>query len=196
MTDARGASGGRAIVGEIAETAGIVGFSTLAAVVYGIAHDQVTAHLCVEYFSIAHPPVFDTDSPLLLGLGWGIIATWWVGLPLGLGLAAAARLGSAPRLGLTELRSPIVKLMVASAIAALIAGAMGATLFVVGVIGVPGLWGAVIQPDRQAAFTADAWAHLVSYGFGILGGLFLIGHTIRRRLSGPGQPGRSPSVSS
>ena len=32
-------------------------FATLAAIVYGIVHDQVTAHLCVEYFTIAHPPV-------------------------------------------------------------------------------------------------------------------------------------------
>lgn len=186
----------RGIRAEIAEAIKITGFSTLAAIVYGVIHDQVTAHLCVEYFSLAHPPVFHTDSAFLLGLGWGIIATWWVGLPLGLGLTAAARLGRAPRLGLAELRPAIVKLMIASAIAALLAGTLGAILFVTGTIGVPGLWAAVIAPDRQAAFTADAWAHLASYGFGTLGGLFLIGHTIRRRLSDSAQPGRSPSTAS
>jgi hypothetical protein len=51
----------------------------LAAVLYGIVHDMFTAHLCVEYFSVFHPPVFNTDSPTLLALGWGVIATWWAG---------------------------------------------------------------------------------------------------------------------
>ena len=74
----------------------IVLFATLAAVCYGILHDQVTAHLCVEYFTIAHPPVFPTESPFWLAIGWGIIATWWVGLPLGVLLAVAARFGAKP----------------------------------------------------------------------------------------------------
>lgn len=37
----------------------------LAAIVYGICHDQVTARVCVEYFTIGHPPIFHTDSPTL-----------------------------------------------------------------------------------------------------------------------------------
>ena len=74
----------------------IVLFATLAAVCYGILHDQVTAHLCVEYFTIAHPPVFPTESPFWLAIGWGIIATWWVGLRLGVLLAVAARFGAKP----------------------------------------------------------------------------------------------------
>jgi hypothetical protein len=57
------------------ETLKIVGFAALAAIVYGIGHDQVTAHLCVEYFTIGHPPIFPTASPFLLALGWGVIAT-------------------------------------------------------------------------------------------------------------------------
>lgn len=56
------------------------------AVVYDVLHDQVTARLCVEYFTIAHPPLFDTDDPTLLGLAWGALATWWVGLALGVAL--------------------------------------------------------------------------------------------------------------
>jgi hypothetical protein len=64
-----------------------------AAVGYGEVHDQITAHLCVEYFSVAHPPIFHTDNPTLLAIGWGFIATWWVGMMLGVPLAAAARWG-------------------------------------------------------------------------------------------------------
>ncbi len=69
------------------------------AILYGIVHDQVTARVCVEYFTIGHPPVFDTDDTTLLALGWGVIATWWVGLGLGIPLAIAARAGSMPKRG-------------------------------------------------------------------------------------------------
>lgn len=167
---------------EVLEAIKIVFFSMGAAIVYGLVHDQVTAHICVEYFSIAHPPIFATTSPFLLGLGWGIIATWWVGLPLGLGLLVAARLGRAPRLGLAQLRRPIAKLMLVSAIAALVSGALGAFLVARRLVEVPGGWGAIIPLDKHVAFSADAWAHLASYGFGIIGGVVLIGHTAWRRL--------------
>ena len=52
----------------------------IAAVLYGIVHDQFTARICIEYFTIFHPPIFHTQSPTLLGIGWGIVATWWVGV--------------------------------------------------------------------------------------------------------------------
>jgi hypothetical protein len=47
----------------------IVALCIVAAVVYGIVHDQVTARICLEYFTEFHPPVFLTSSPTLLGLG-------------------------------------------------------------------------------------------------------------------------------
>src|SRR5687768_902651 len=112
----------------------------LVAVGYGVAHDLITAHLCVEYFTVAHPPVFPTRSPILLGLGWGIIATWWVGLLLGLGLAAAARLGSPPKLELGDVRRPVLLLMLASALAALLAGIAGASLAAAGIRSLAGEW--------------------------------------------------------
>ena len=39
---------------------GIVLLCVASAAVYGIVHDQVTARICVEYFTIGHAPVFDT----------------------------------------------------------------------------------------------------------------------------------------
>jgi hypothetical protein len=167
------------------EAARIVLFAMLAAIGYGILHDQVTAHLCVEYFTIAHPPVFATGSPFLLAVGWGILATWWVGLGLGGALAAAARLGPAPRIGLAELRRPILLLMAASACAAFVAGLCGALLAAAGAVTLPDDWAAVIAPDRQVAFAAAAWAHMASYASGGLGGLFVIGRTIRMRIRLP-----------
>src|SRR5436853_1440044 len=83
----------------------------LAAITYGILHDQVTARVCVEYFTIGHPPIFHTDSPTLLAIGWGIIATWWVGLMLGIAAALAARTGSWPKLNASAFMRPIGILM-------------------------------------------------------------------------------------
>src|SRR3954471_15229661 len=74
--------------------AAIILLCIVAAVMYGIVHDQITARVCVEYFTIGHPPIFNTDSPTLLGLGWGVVATWWGGVVLGIGLAIAARAGT------------------------------------------------------------------------------------------------------
>src|SRR5207245_11301598 len=71
----------------------IVGLGVLAAVSYGIIHDQITARVCVEYFTIGHPPLIPSTSPTLLAFAWGVVATWWVGLPLAFTLSCAARRG-------------------------------------------------------------------------------------------------------
>src|SRR3954463_16695995 len=93
------------------QSAMIVLLSIAAAVAYGILHDQVTARVCVEYFTIGHPPVFPTESPTRLGIGWGIIATWWVGLLLGIPLAVAARAGRRPWRGVRSLVRPVLTLL-------------------------------------------------------------------------------------
>lgn len=152
----------------------IVAFSTLAAICYGILHDQVTAHVCVEYFTIAHPPVFPTESSFLLAIGWGIIATWWVGLSFGVLLAVAARIGSSPKYELTGLRRPILKLMAGCGIAALLSGSLGAVLVAAGFLPVPGGWGEAIPRERHIAFSFDAWAHFGSYLSALFLGIFLI----------------------
>jgi hypothetical protein len=163
------------------EAVRIVLFATAAAIIYGVLHDLVTANLCIEYFTVAHPPIFPTRSPILLALGWGVIATWWVGLALGIGLAMAARIGAERKMGLDALRRPIVLLMVATAGAAIVAGAVGAGLSAAGFRPIPDIGVAMIPANRQVAFSADAWAHAASYGFGAVGGLFLIARTLRRR---------------
>src|SRR5262249_32121548 len=45
----------------------ITALCVAATVLYGICHDQVTARVCVEYFTVGHPPVFGglTDPTLL-----------------------------------------------------------------------------------------------------------------------------------
>ncbi|NIM70118.1 MAG: hypothetical protein GTN86_05960, partial [Xanthomonadales bacterium] len=46
-------------------------------------------------------------SPTLLGLGWGVFATWWLGAILGIGLALAARGGKRPKSTARSLVRPI-----------------------------------------------------------------------------------------
>jgi hypothetical protein len=161
----------------------IMVFSVLAAICYGILHDQVTAHICVEYFSIAHPPVFPTNSPFLLALGWGIIATWWVGLPLGFLAAAAARIGRGNRLSFAQVRPMILRLLVAMALCALAAGAVGAGLAASGSRPLLDGWSRIIPPEKWTAFSADQWAHLASYASGIAGGLVVTGFILWQRLT-------------
>jgi hypothetical protein len=45
----------------------------------GIALDMVTAHLAVEYFTVHHPTIVQTERPWLLALVWGVAASWWFG---------------------------------------------------------------------------------------------------------------------
>jgi hypothetical protein len=159
----------------------IVGLGVLAAVSYGIVHDQVTARVCVEYFTIGHPPLIDSTSPTLLGLAWGVAATWWVGLPLGLVLATAARLGRPPKLAAAQVRPLILRLLAVMAVCALVAGLAGYVLARRGDIALVGGWAAMIPQDAHSRFLADAWAHNASYLSGIVGGLVVAVLAYRRR---------------
>lgn len=161
----------------------IIGLCVVAAIVYGVIHDQVTARVCIEYFTIGHPPVFATNSPTLLGIGWGILATWWVGLLLGAPLAFASVRGPWPRRSVGSLVKPIGVLLACMGVSALVAGVIG---FVVAGAG----WVFLLEPlasrvpsERHAAFIADLWAHSASYLVGFVGGLILISRVflVRRR---------------
>ncbi|HEX8522435.1 MAG TPA: hypothetical protein VF669_09275 [Tepidisphaeraceae bacterium] len=153
----------------------------VAAVLYGVVHDQITARICVEYFTIGHPPVFDTNDPTLLGLGWGVIATWWVGLILGVPLALCSRVGSSPQLSAMRLVRPLAIMLAVVAVLALVAG-------VVGHVAATRRWVWLLEPmasrvpaDRHVAFLTDLWAHLASYIGGFLGGVVLCVYVLVRR---------------
>lgn len=75
----------------------IIILSIFACITYGVVHDQITARICVEYFTIGHPQIIPTNDPTILGLVWGIIATWWAGAILGVPLAVIARIGPRPK---------------------------------------------------------------------------------------------------
>jgi len=132
----------------------IVLLSVVAAVIYGIVHDQITVRICLEYFTVGHPLIFGNQSPTVLAILWGIVATWWMGLFLGIILALASTLGSNPVITARSLVRPLLRLLAVMAVSAAIAGAIGFGL-------------------TSSTYMADAFAHEASYAVGFLGGLAL-----------------------
>ena len=163
------------------QSLGIVLMCVFAAVCYGITHDQVTARVCVEYFTVGHPTVFNTDDPTLLGIGWGIIATWWVGLLLGIPLALVARAGSRPKRSVGSLVRPIASLLGVMAVCALVAGVVGWLLASSGAVFLVGSIAHELPPDRHVPFLADLWAHSASYLTGLVGGIVVMALVWRAR---------------
>lgn len=151
------------------------------AVVYGVVHDQVTARVCVEYFTVGHRPVFATADPTLLGLGWGVIATWWVGALLGVPLALAATAGHRPKRTAGSLVRPVLILLLVMGGCALLAGVAGWVLARNGSVFLLEPLASRVPKDRHVRFLADLWAHSASYLVGFLGGITLIVLTWRSR---------------
>lgn len=159
----------------------IVLLAVIAAVIYGILHDQVTARVCVEYFTIGHPIIIPTDSPTILGIFWGIFATWWVGVPLGALLAAGARLGPEPKFEARDLIGLVVILCGIMLACAFCAGVAGYLLASNGAISMPDWYAQLVPWDRHTVFLADLWAHNASYLVGCVGGIVLAVIIWRRR---------------
>lgn len=65
----------------------IVGECTLLACGLGIAMDLVTAHIAVEYFTVHHPKIIESQSPIAMAFLWGVGASWWFGAIAGIILA-------------------------------------------------------------------------------------------------------------
>jgi hypothetical protein len=159
----------------------IIGLCIAAAVFYGICHDQVTARVCVEYFTIGHPPVFQTDSPTLLAFGWGAIATWWVGAILGIAAAASARLGSRPKFRAAGLLRPLGVLLIVTACVSLAAGIAGYFAATSGSVWLLEPLASRVPAGKHIAFITDVWAHLAAYATGFLGGIAICVWIVMRR---------------
>jgi hypothetical protein len=145
-----------------------------AAVTYGVLHDQVTARLCVEYFTVAHPPIFSATSPTIIALCWGVAATAGIGTILGVLLALVAHAGNESALSASRLIRPVIRLLFTMALAALAAGACGYWLARRGVIPIPTVFADSIPRVHHDAFMAVWFAHGASYLIGLGGGMYLM----------------------
>ena len=151
----------------------IIGTCILFACAFGILHDQVTARVCLKYFTEFHIDLGLAPNPTNVALVWGVIATWWVGLLLGILLALACTVGQMPMLAVRDLRKPLAWLFLTMATGALLFGIVGY------------FWGAGVgrlafpqiqdwTEAEQARFAADLFAHNASYGFGFFGGMAVV----------------------
>lgn len=146
----------------------IIAMCVAAAVTYGIIHDQITIRICVEYFTIGHPRIIDSSSPTLIALAWGVVATWWVGLGLGILVAVAARVGRWPKLEPRVLVVPLALVLLFAAVMALIAGEIGPDLYVP--YRVSGLSSKIGEAAYKPYLTCRC-AHTASYNAGAIGGV-------------------------
>ena len=163
----------------------IILLAVVGAISYGIVHDQVTARICVEYFTIGHPRVIASEDPTMLAFTWGVLATWWVGAALGGLLAIAARLGTWPLLTARDLVRPVFVLLVVMGVASLAAGLLGHHLAESGQVVLLEPFASRLPADKHVPFLTDLLAHNAAYLFGGLGGLLLALRTVfvRRRLA-------------
>ncbi len=157
----------------------IVAFCTAAAVAYGLVHDQVTVRLSLEYFTVLHPRVVATDSPTVLALVWGVIASWWMGAGLGIMLAACCRSGPGAKLGVRDLRLPVLLVLGVMAVGAVAAGWAGWWLAASGRM--PASYPSV-PPEHQVGTAAAAFAHIAAESLGVTGGLLLCLWAVVRRM--------------
>jgi len=164
-----------------------------ASVAYGVVHDQVTVRLSLEYFTVLHPRLGflrGSESPTLLGLAWGVVATWWVGVILGIPLAYVCRRGPEPRFGARDLLPPLAVLLGIMGAGAALAALVGRELGLSGAIELHPALASGIPPDRRLGALMALWAHSASYALGTLGGIALSVHVwiARRRRRQRPQP--------
>lgn len=188
------------LANESKEYGKVIGLTTASAIGYGVLHDQVTARMCLEYFTkgfherAVHTwhgvPVLDTlgqilvkhqDSPTIVGAIWGVVATWWVGLPLGLMLALSARAGNLPKISMEDLKNNIFTCGKITGVSAALAALLGYGLHKNGNIHFYGNGFQGVPQEKMSAWAAAAFAHSASYTVGILSGLGLCLWTLKKR---------------
>jgi len=135
----------------------------LLSILYGIAHDMVTAHVWVEYFTVHHAKVVESTNPVVMALVWGVLATWWMGAFAGGLLWAFSTLGTFPALPLLRLRQIMLRGMGGLYVTAMLV--LGLSYIGLGWIGqghdIPDL------EVRRRAMSVGI-THMYSYGAGAL----------------------------
>ena len=102
-------------------------------------------------------------------------------MPLGILLAAAARVGSLPKTVAHDLLKPVGVMMACCGVLALASGLVGYVMANRGAVTLDPWLAARIPPARHALFLADGFAHLASYTGGLVGGLILCIWVVLRR---------------
>lgn len=190
---------------ELLASAGIIGTSVAATTLYGIANAELSNRLCPEFFTAGgmfemqqHMPknflvrraLENTKSTTKKAAIWGAHTSWWMGLGLGIPLALAARLGSAPSFDAQDLAKPIALAMLATGAGSLACGAYGRYLankkdWLEGFKS--NSHNAQLMKDIPAqshkGYVIAAFNTIAGYRLGALAGLGLVGYVIKARMS-------------
>ena len=144
--------------------------AVLATCLLGVAIDVVTANVAVEYFTVHHPHVVDSESPWVMALVWGIGASWWFGF-----IAAVLLWWVNSRRARPLPRKTVLRMVVRSLIFIWV--------FMIFVVGAVYAIGGLVPPaQRRPTFDSDrrlmavAMAHATEY---VLGGILTVVLMIR-----------------
>lgn len=148
-------------------------FCVVGAVAFGIFHDLFTANICVEYFTIGHIPIIESENPFILALVWGPLATWWVGVMLGIFIVVHNVIGKSPSLPFHLIRSWIVKLLLIMVCTSTLAGIIGFILASTGTIHMIPRFADRVPVEKHVAYLSVGWAHVSSYLVGLIGGIVI-----------------------
>ena len=159
----------------------VILISILAACTYGILHDEITARLCLEYFTVAHPPLFHTRSTTLLALSWGVTATFGIGALLGFVLARVSQGGESVPWSFARLVRVLLLLLVTMATLAFTAGCIGYWLSHLGYLALPLSLASAIPANHHELFMAAWFAHGASYFVGLFGATLVCFHIWKTR---------------
>ncbi len=166
----------------VKQTVLIILLCMAASMLFGILHNQISARVSLEYFTIGHKRLISSDSPTWMGIVWGIHSTWWVGLCLGILLALAGRLGKWEKRSPRSFLKPLLVLFAVCGGASAIAGLIGHWQLSRGAISFVEDMRLAIEPSRQPGFLAALWMHTASYTMAAMGGSILAVHVFLARL--------------
>lgn len=152
-------------------------------VLFGILHNQISARVSEEYFTVGHRALIHSTSPTLMGIAWGVNSTWWVGLSLGVLLAIAGRAGTAGKRTASSYVKPLILLFLVCGGSSILMGYIGYRLSSGGSI--PFLRGMsnAVELSRQPRYMAALWMHTTSYTVAAMGGLILSVRVAAARLA-------------
>lgn len=163
------------------ESGKIVALAILASVVYGIIHDQITIRRSPAYFTDwqVHADFFHHQNLTVVALFWGVVATWWVGLILGILLAGAANIGKTDPWTWKQVLRPLFIVMATTGILAVMGYQTSQALGFTVPSSVVNFW--MEDSEGYVRFSAVWVAHTVSYVAAGVGGLGLSIHILQKR---------------
>ncbi len=142
----------------------------ICAIIYGIAHDMVTAHISLPYFTKGHYDILQSDKAWHYALYWGVVSTWWMGAILGLIYGSICAVKDR-HVTIKQYFKRYALIITINFMIAMIALVVGWLIY-------PNFYPLIELPlEQQRAFTAAIWAHSASYLFGVILTLILCGYT-------------------